>query len=159
MNDSYTNDSIVINTKNMLMDYGETFNETDSEFVSDSVNNTTLSESEDYDVKTYLESILGPQRQPSEKVSQTFLFMHLTGFFVQNIKMLYTFAKWNKSFCFCFFFSAHSFNDNLCCDGNNRHYWECISLLGDSSHSLHAICNKLLPLLAGCFRSTHFAFR
>ena len=82
MNDSYTNDSIVINTKNMLMDYGETFNETDSEFVSDSVNNATLSESEDYDVKTYLESILGPQRQPSEKVSQTFLFMHFTGFFV-----------------------------------------------------------------------------
>ena len=85
MNDSYTNDSIVINTKNMLMDYGETFNETDSEFVSDSVNNTTLSESEDYDVKTYLESILGPQRQPSEKVSQTFLFMHFTGFLVQKI--------------------------------------------------------------------------
>ena len=93
MNDSYTNDSIVINTKNMLIDYGETFNETDSEFVSDSVNNTTLSESEDYDVKTYLESILGPQRQPSEKVSQTFLFMHFTGFFAQKIKMLYTFAK------------------------------------------------------------------
>ena len=80
MNDSYTNDSVVIHTKNMLMDYGETFNETDSEFVSDSVNNTTMSESEDYDVKTYLESILGPQRQPSEKVSESFLFMHLTRF-------------------------------------------------------------------------------
>ena len=83
MNESYTNDSVVIHTKNMLMDYGETFNETDSEFVSDSVNNTTLSESEDYDVKTYLESILGPQRQPSEKVSH-FLFMHFTGFLVQK---------------------------------------------------------------------------
>ena len=85
MNDSYTNDSVVIHTKNMLMDYGETFNETDSEFVSDNVNNTTLSESEDYDVKTYLESILGPQRQPSEKVSKVFCLCILPDFFLQNI--------------------------------------------------------------------------
>ena len=81
MNDSYSNSSVVIHSKNMLMDYGETFNETDSEIVSDSANNTTLSESEDYDVNTYLESILGPQRQPSEKVSKIFLFMHFTGCF------------------------------------------------------------------------------
>ena len=85
MNDSYTNNSVVIHTKNMLMDYGETFNETDSEVVSDSVNNTALSESEDYDVKTYLESILGPQRQPSEKVSENFCLCILPDFCCKHI--------------------------------------------------------------------------
>ena len=79
----------VEHSKNMMMDYGEMFNETDSEFVSDSANNTTLSESEDYDVKTYLESILGPQRQPSEKVSNTFVFMHLTDFFLENTFLIF----------------------------------------------------------------------
>ena len=68
MNDSYKNDSVVISSNNMLLDYENTFNETNSELIVDDTNDTIVSELEDYDVKSYLESILGPQRQPSEKV-------------------------------------------------------------------------------------------
>ena len=68
MNDSYKNDSVVISSKNMFLDYENTFNETNSELIGDDTNVTIVSELEDYDVKSYLESILGPQRQPSEKV-------------------------------------------------------------------------------------------
>ena len=68
MNDSYKNDSVVISSKNMFLDYENTFNETNSELIGDDTNVTVVSELEDYDVKSYLESILGPQRQPSEKV-------------------------------------------------------------------------------------------
>ena len=68
MNDSYKNDSVVISSKNMFLDYENRFNETNSELIGDDTNVTIVSELEDYDVKSYLESILGPQRQPSEKV-------------------------------------------------------------------------------------------
>ena len=68
MNDSYKNDSVVISSKKMFLDYENRFNETNSELIGDDTNVTVVSELEDYDVKSYLESILGPQRQPSEKV-------------------------------------------------------------------------------------------
>ena len=80
MNVSHANDSFVISSKNMLMDYENIFNETNNELIVDGGNDTTVTESEDYDVKSYLESILGPQRQPSEKVRALIAYVESKSF-------------------------------------------------------------------------------
>ena len=68
MNRSYESKGIG-RVEDMLNDY-EIFNETSSDNINVAGNDTEFTE--DYDVKTYLESILGPQRQPNEKVNQIF---------------------------------------------------------------------------------------
>ena len=66
MNSSYESKGVA-RVENMLNDY-DILNETGSDNISVTGNDTEVTE--DYDVKTYLESILGPQRQPNEKVHE-----------------------------------------------------------------------------------------
>ena len=64
MNNSYEGKGVA-GVENMLNEY-EMLNETNNDRINVTGNDTEFTE--DYDVKTYLESILGPQRQPNEKV-------------------------------------------------------------------------------------------
>ena len=97
MNATFANNS-VIHTKNMLIDY-DVVNETSSELVGDNANDTISPESQDYDVQSYLESILGPQRQPSEKV-RPFLCVPLSGLKILLSLFYFNFSMSNKYFLF-----------------------------------------------------------